>query len=323
MKKDSLKIFLILVLTLTLSFFAGLNFLFCDVGGFRLPFVGSGTINLGSPYHIGTSSEALDFGLAYGQELYAAGDGEVIRASYGWNDGYGNLVKIRHNNGYISMYAHLSNIAVFVGDDVKIGQFIGNVGNTGEVWPEPTSVNPQEGKHLHFEIRNTYNQSIDITGLSWINGSQAYGPFIEEKIETIDISSKNRSGEKFVAPQTGRYRITLIGGAYTAWSEEHERNWKESGIGNKFEGWKTKVSIYINKAGEFGIETEFGRSASNENTTIGSWIFKPTYSEAEAAGRGSNIVLSLNQNDYIILIVPDSYYLDNRGTIKIRIDIIK
>lgn len=145
-----------------------------------MPFVGKTTINTGSPYHTGLSSEALDFGLAYGQAVYAAGEGKIIAASYGWNYGAGNLVKIQHLNGYFSIYAHLSNIVVSSGD-VKSGQLIGNVGNSGQVLPKPTSVNPQAGKHLHFEVRGLNNQSIKISDLMpGISGLIAEGPPVSE-----------------------------------------------------------------------------------------------------------------------------------------------
>jgi len=68
--------------------------------------------------------------------------GKVIFA--GWNkSGYGNLVKIDHGNGLQTWYAHLSEIAVKVGDLVTEATRIGNVGSTGD----------STGPHLHFEVR--------------------------------------------------------------------------------------------------------------------------------------------------------------------------
>ena len=167
---------------MSLFLFTNTGNLFSETTEFRLPFVGTTTINTGSPYHTGVSSEALDFGLSYGQEVYAAGDGKAIPpTSYGINRGLGNLVKIEHPNGYTSIYTHLSEIVVSVGDNVKSGQLIGRVGNSGNVLPKPTSVNPQAGKHLHFEMRDTSGQTINIASLvSGINGLTAVGPPVSE-----------------------------------------------------------------------------------------------------------------------------------------------
>ena len=73
----------------------------------------------------------------------AASDGGVISVA-GWPDGYGygNRVVIDHGNGYSSLYAHLSNIYVSVGERVSRGQLIGQMGSTGR----------STGTHLHLEI---------------------------------------------------------------------------------------------------------------------------------------------------------------------------
>lgn len=74
--------------------------------------------------------------------IFAADGGVVIVA--GWPDGfgYGNRVAIDHGNGYRTLYAHLSNIYVSVGQTVSRGQTIGQMGSTGR----------STGTHLHFEI---------------------------------------------------------------------------------------------------------------------------------------------------------------------------
>ncbi|MBU1000726.1 M23 family metallopeptidase [Patescibacteria group bacterium] len=74
----------------------------------------------------------------------AASDGGTVIVA-GWPDsvGYGNRVVIDHGNGYTSLYAHLSNIYVSVGQTVSRGQLIGQMGSTGR----------STGIHLHLEIR--------------------------------------------------------------------------------------------------------------------------------------------------------------------------
>lgn len=73
----------------------------------------------------------------------AAADGGTVIVS-GWPDGYGygNRVMIDHGNGYRTLYAHLSNIYVSVGQVISRGQIIGQMGSTGR----------STGTHLHFEV---------------------------------------------------------------------------------------------------------------------------------------------------------------------------
>lgn len=77
-----------------------------------------------------------------GTPCLAADSGTVIYAQTGYNGGYGYLVKIRHSNGLVTLYAHLDAISVKEGQWVTRGQQIGKVGNTGA----------SEGPHLHFEV---------------------------------------------------------------------------------------------------------------------------------------------------------------------------
>jgi hypothetical protein len=89
-----------------------------------------------NPRHIG-----LDYRCRLGDPIYAADSGVVVWA--GWNGGYGNLVRVRHGNGYETYYAHFSAYAVSCGTPVRKGQVIGYCGSTG--W--------STGPHLHYEIR--------------------------------------------------------------------------------------------------------------------------------------------------------------------------
>jgi murein DD-endopeptidase MepM/ murein hydrolase activator NlpD len=84
---------------------------------------------------------AVDIANSVGTPIYASDSGVVIMTQ--WNAGYGMCIKIRHENGYSTLYGHLSSYGVSVGDEVKQGQYIGAMGNTGN----------STGSHLHFEIR--------------------------------------------------------------------------------------------------------------------------------------------------------------------------
>jgi murein DD-endopeptidase MepM/ murein hydrolase activator NlpD len=83
----------------------------------------------------------LDFRAAMGDPVRATANGKVI--SSGWAGGYGRMVEIDHGNGLSTRYGHLSQINVKVGDLIKIGQVIGEVGSTGR----------STGPHLHYETR--------------------------------------------------------------------------------------------------------------------------------------------------------------------------
>ncbi len=90
----------------------------------------------GSRMHEGT-----DMAGDYGAPVYATGDGVVVHA--GWDNGYGRLIKIKHDFGIETRYAHLSALNVVVGEKVSRGDRIGDMGNSGR----------STGTHLHYEVR--------------------------------------------------------------------------------------------------------------------------------------------------------------------------
>lgn len=91
---------------------------------------------------IGSSNhKGIDIGADYGTEIYASDSGDVIQSA--WVDGYGNFIKIQHDNGDITCYGHLQSRLVSEGDRVIQGDQIATMGSTGR----------STGPHLHFEIR--------------------------------------------------------------------------------------------------------------------------------------------------------------------------
>lgn len=83
----------------------------------------------------------VDFAAGTGTPLYATADGVVSHA--GWASGYGRLVKVQHEFGIETRYAHMSKMRVKVGQRVSRGQHIGDMGASGRV----------TGVHLHYEVR--------------------------------------------------------------------------------------------------------------------------------------------------------------------------
>ena len=109
----------------------------------------------------GEFHDAIDIYVGYGSSIYAANNGVVYRVGTGCyagnlscNSRQGNFVVINHNaGGYYTIYMHMNDVNVSVGQTVARGQKIGTMGNTGNVYPVPSSYNPYGGTHLHFSVR--------------------------------------------------------------------------------------------------------------------------------------------------------------------------
>ncbi len=115
---------------------------------FRWPVRGKVITGYGAKTN-GKSNDGINLAVPEGTPVKAAEDGVV---AYSGNElkGYGNLVLVRHSNGYVTAYAHASELLVKRGDTIKRGQVIAKSGQSGEVG------SPQ----LHFEIRKG-SQPVD------------------------------------------------------------------------------------------------------------------------------------------------------------------
>lgn len=98
-------------------------------------------------------------GTGYGSPIYAAKPGVVVDVSY--HNSFGFYVTINHQNGYYTRYEHMANLSRYVkpGDYVKMGDTIGDMGNSGA----------SQGTHLHFEIWDGY---------PYKSGSNSYNPLL-------------------------------------------------------------------------------------------------------------------------------------------------
>lgn len=136
--------------------------------------------------------KGVDFGAPTGTPILAAGDGEVVRA--GWQNGFGNIVEIRHDGIWTTAYAHMSRFApgMTPGDRVKQGDVIGFVGSTGR----------STGPHLHYEIRQ-YGQAIDPMGVDAPDGKRLFGPqytaFASFRAKTDQMRGRRGSAEPLIA----------------------------------------------------------------------------------------------------------------------------
>jgi len=84
--------------------------------------------------------DGIDFASPTGTPIVAAAGGVVIAAEY--HHDYGNMLEIDHGNDIVTRYAHASKLLAKVGDIVKRGQHVANIGSTGR----------STGAHLHFEV---------------------------------------------------------------------------------------------------------------------------------------------------------------------------
>ena len=123
---------------------------------FRWPVRGKVITSYGAKTN-GKANEGINLSVPEGTPVRAAEDGVV---GYSGNElkSYGNLVLVRHSNGYVTAYAHASEVLVKRGDAIKRGQIIAKSGQSGEVG------SPQ----LHFEIRKG---SSPVDPLQFLNGA--------------------------------------------------------------------------------------------------------------------------------------------------------
>jgi murein DD-endopeptidase MepM/ murein hydrolase activator NlpD len=123
---------------------------------FRWPVRGKVITSYGAKTN-GKANDGINLAVPEGTPVKAAEDGVV---AYSGNElkGYGNLVLVRHANGYVTAYAHASELLVKRGDTIKRGQIIAKSGQSGEVG------SPQ----LHFEIRKG---SSPVDPLQFLNGA--------------------------------------------------------------------------------------------------------------------------------------------------------
>jgi murein DD-endopeptidase MepM/ murein hydrolase activator NlpD len=123
---------------------------------FRWPVRGRVVTGYGAKTN-GKSNDGINVAVPEGTPVKAAEDGVV---AYSGNElkGYGNLILVRHSNGYVTAYAHASELLVKRGETIKRGQIIAKSGQSGEVG------SPQ----LHFEIRKG---SSPVDPLQFLNGA--------------------------------------------------------------------------------------------------------------------------------------------------------
>jgi murein DD-endopeptidase MepM/ murein hydrolase activator NlpD len=115
--------------------------------GFSWPAAGKLTSRYGRRW--GRMHKGIDIAGPIGTPISAAADGTVTVS--GWSGGYGNLVEVRHIDGTITRYGHNSRLSVSVGQTVRQGQQVAEMGSTGH----------STGSHLHFEIHPSGGAAVN------------------------------------------------------------------------------------------------------------------------------------------------------------------
>lgn len=146
----------------------GLPSLACAAPTFQMPFPCKQVWH-GNTRERHSPQLAVDLSRANGEgdKVVAAAKGRVSKVRDMGNESYGKYVVIAHDGGWTTLYAHLHSYSVKVGDEVKQGQAIGTVGNTGN----------SDGAHLHHEqLLNGALKKIKFNGtqIHYFDGSGKY-----------------------------------------------------------------------------------------------------------------------------------------------------
>lgn len=136
--------------------------------------------------------KGVDWAAPTGTPIYAAFDGTVSYAGDG--KGYGNLVKIKHANGFETRYAHLNEFGTKGGAKVSAGDLIGYVGTTGL----------STGPHLHFELYLD-GQAIDPFGGGGGGGSGAVETLVNQIIRVESAGNANAKNPLSTATGLGQF----------------------------------------------------------------------------------------------------------------------
>jgi len=108
-----------------------------------------GVLSSGYGWRWGRMHEGIDIAAPIGTPVLASASGIVVGA--GWHDGYGNLIKLEHLDGSVTLYGHNSRILVTHGQEVEQGEQIAEMGSTGN----------STGSHVHFEIHLRDQEIVD------------------------------------------------------------------------------------------------------------------------------------------------------------------
>lgn len=135
------------------------NFGFAPFRGQPFPVSGKITSSFGERLDPFSKKQAfhkgIDIGAKKGSPIHSLAEGTVTSAHY--SKGYGNVVEVKHADGWSTLYAHCNSLKVSVGDQIKKNQVLGTVGSTGK----------STGPHLHLELKHNGKQVDPELAMGW------------------------------------------------------------------------------------------------------------------------------------------------------------
>nr|WP_121662630.1 M23 family metallopeptidase [Metabacillus litoralis] len=225
--------------------------------------------------------KGIDIAAPEGEEIVSVSDGKVTKSYY--SDSYGNVVFIEHPEGYETVYAHLSKRNVNEGENVKKGQVVGIIGNTGI----------STGTHLHFELHQgewTYEKEHALDPLFVFESHTAHANQEKQenknkdKNQIQDESKKNKMNE-----QEAQKKVITVTKGDTLWglSSEYDVSIKSLKEWNDLNGetiyQNQQLTLYLNNedmyvvqpgdtiqsiAKEFNISPEKIKRANDMSNTL-------------------------------------------------------
>lgn len=129
----------------------------------------------------------------------------------------------------------------------------------------------------------------------------------------VEVTASSMSGVKFVAPEAGTYKLTVLSGAFCYLPQQ-------PGQSSPYDGWLTQVQFY-KKTVKWGAPDEWGTHPIDADGSVGNGDHQKNKAQAEVAGRGASATVELEKGQCLILLVSDGsdWYGDNEGSVKVGI----
>ncbi len=198
----------------------------------------------GGIFFADTVHTGIDIDANRGTPVLASGPGTVVWAGWGFfsgvegndSDPYGKAVSIRHDFGYqgkplFTLYAHMAEVEVTVGQHVETGDQLGLVGETGRT----------TGPHLHFEVRleyNTFHHTLNPE--LWLSPPQGYGVLVGQFIQANGEPLRTYP-IRIISEETGRVREVRT---YGTGATNPDPNYRENMVLSDLPAGLYRVSLY-------------------------------------------------------------------------------
>lgn len=129
----------------------------------------------------------------------------------------------------------------------------------------------------------------------------------------VEVGASSMSGAKFVAPESGTYRLKILSGAFCYLPQQ-------PGQSSPYDGWLTQVQFYT-KAVSWGSPDEWGKHPVGAAGSLGDGSHQSSRAAAAAAGLGASATVQLEKGQTLTLLVSDGseWYGDNEGSVKVGI----